>query len=279
LHIVKKYNYIKNIVGNVDAENMLNKWIYNLKNNVKRIEKLKEYHSIYASYSFSDKTLKYYMTNDYNKINSSELNEEKKKVIIKEFKIMMYKEFERIVNLYVDRREISNGFYIDDVIYGRNPKYNGFYSDIMDIFAEEEVCNVCNVNDSIKVYVDEENKYYINSNHISKRNSEVLGYVTILKIALDRKMLYYSINNPKKYSKKMIDKFNTRFDYVYSKIEDYMLKERDLFTTIERYLNHIRNKVNEGNNLIYHKDLNKILTMMSSDNNMPNIEKYLLKEV
>lgn len=69
---------------------------------------------------------------------------------------MMYKEFERIINLYsLNGKIVSNGFYIEDR-YGRYPDYEGKFSNIIDMFSDVEVCNITNLNDKIKTYVDEE---------------------------------------------------------------------------------------------------------------------------
>ena len=140
-----KTNYIEPIVGYESALNMLDKYIYNLENNIKAFKKLDKYHSIYAKYDFKAKSLKYYMTNDYKKIKNTSLNSEQKKAfIIKEFKIMMYKEFETITNIYTfNGKIVSNSFYIED-INCRYPDYDGDFSNIIDIFSDVEVCNILN---------------------------------------------------------------------------------------------------------------------------------------
>ena len=69
-----KTNYIEPIVGYESALNMLDKYIYNLENNIKAFKKLDKYHSIYAKYDFKAKSLKYYMTNDYKKFKNTSLN-------------------------------------------------------------------------------------------------------------------------------------------------------------------------------------------------------------
>ena len=96
-----KINYIEKIVGHENSLNMLDKYIYNLCQNIREFKKIDNYHSIYAKYDFKSKCLKYYMTNDYKKFKSTTIStEDKKAFIIKEFKIMMYKEFETIINIY-----------------------------------------------------------------------------------------------------------------------------------------------------------------------------------
>ena len=92
-----KINYIEKVVGYDNSLNMLDKYIYNLCQNIRTFKKIDKYHSIYAKYDFKSKCLKYYMTNDYKKIKSTSLSTaDRKTLIIKEFKIMMYKEFEKI---------------------------------------------------------------------------------------------------------------------------------------------------------------------------------------
>ena len=63
-----KINYIENIVGHDNSLNMLDKYIYNIEQNIKAFKKIEKYHSIYANYDFKTKSLKYYLTNDYKKI-------------------------------------------------------------------------------------------------------------------------------------------------------------------------------------------------------------------
>ncbi len=119
-----KTSYIEPIVGYENALNMLDKFIYNLENNIKAFKKLDKYHSIYAKYDFKEKDLNYYMINDYRNFKNISLNTEQKKAfIIKEFMIMMYKEFETITNIYtVNGKIVSNSFYIEDR-NGRYPDY------------------------------------------------------------------------------------------------------------------------------------------------------------
>jgi len=134
-----KTNYIEKVVGTEGALNMLDKYISNLSHNLKSFFKLNTYHSIYAEYEYKTKQLKYYITNEYNKIDKIKLDkQEKKQLIIQEFKIMMYKEIEKIINIYsLNGKIISNGFYMTD-LYGRYPEYDGDFSDIIDIFSDVE---------------------------------------------------------------------------------------------------------------------------------------------
>ena len=56
-----KTNYIEPIVGYESALNMLDKYIYNLENNIKAFKKLDKYHSIYAKYDFKAKSLQIFI--------------------------------------------------------------------------------------------------------------------------------------------------------------------------------------------------------------------------
>lgn len=273
-----KANCIEKVVAHDNSINMVDKYIYNLNQNVRSFRKLDSYHSIYAKYDFDSKCLMYYMTNDYDEIKSSDLSAEKKKnFIIEEFKIMMYKEFETIINIYCSKGEIiSNGFYIDDN-YGRRPNYEGYFSNITDIFSDVEACNVLGINNKIKIYVDPDKKYFVYSKHMSQRNSEVINYVALWRMFLGDMQYYFAVNNPKKYSEKMINDFNSEYEYVLSSNRyEFLLKNRDVFSLIENYLLHIRNRVDIENNIRYHQDLSVIFKMMSHKKSITNITDYLL---
>ena len=64
---------------------MMEKYIYNLTNNIVTIKKLEKYHSIYAKYDYKTKTLKYYMTNEYYKVKNLNLSDENKKRIFSQY--------------------------------------------------------------------------------------------------------------------------------------------------------------------------------------------------
>ena len=273
-----KTNYIESIVGYENALNMLDKYIYNLENNIKVFKRLDKYHSIYAKYDFKEKCLKYYMTNDYKKFKNTSLNsEQKKKFIIKEFKIMMYKELEKITNIYVSNRKIiSNSFYIEDR-NGRYPDYDGDFSDIIDIFADVEVCNILKIKDRIKTYIDENKNYFVYSTHISQRNSEVINYVFLWRKFFNNKLYYFAANNPKKYSEKFINDFNIEYEYILVNGKyNFLLKNKDVFSLIENYLLHIRNRIEIENNIQYHQDLSVIFEMMNHKKNLNKLSEYLL---
>ena len=273
-----KTNYIEHIVGYKSALNMLDKYIYNLENNIKDFKKLDKYHSIYAKYDLKAKSLKYYMTNDYKKIKSTSLNFERKKAfIIKEFKIMMYKEFEIITNIYtLNGKIISNSFYIEDR-NGRYPDYDGDFSNVIDIFSEAEVCNILEINDRIKTYIDENKNYFVYSTHISQRNSEVINYVLLWRKFLNNKLYYFKVNNPKKYSEKFINDFNKEYEYILaSRKYNFILKNKDVFSLIENYLLHIRNRIDIENNIQYHQDLSVLFKMMNHKKHLSKLSEYLL---
>lgn len=273
-----KINYIEKIVGYENSLNMLDKYIYNLSQNIITFKKLNKYHSIYAKYDFKSKCLKYYMTNDYNKLKSTTISTENKKAfIIKEFKIMMYKEFEKIINIYsLNGKIISNGFYIEDK-YSKYPDYEGDFSNIIDIFSDVEVCNITNLNDRIKTYIDEEKNYFVYAKHVSQRNSEVMGYVALWRNFIENKLYYFAINNPKKYSEKMISEFNAEYGYIVTNGKyKFLLKNNDVFSLIENYLLHIRNRINIENNIRYHQDLSVIFKMMNNKKQISKFSEYVL---
>lgn len=272
-----KINYIEKIVGTESTFNMLDKYIYNLSNNLKSFVKINKYHSIYAKYDYKTKQLKYYMTNEYKKLDKIKLDkQEKKQLLIQEFKTMMYKELEKIINIYsLNGKIVSNGFYIEDS-HGRYPEYNGNFSDIIDIFSDIEVCNICGVNEKIKTYIDKEKNFFVYSEHFSQRNSEVIGYVNLWRKFIDNKLLYFSINNPKKYTEKMINDFNQKYQYVLDSDYEFLLKSKDVFSLIENYLLHIRNRIDVENNIQYHQDISVIFELMNKKSRIAKYTDYLL---
>jgi hypothetical protein len=272
-----KTNYLEKIVGTENSLNMLAKYIYNLEHNLKTFKKINKYHSIYAKYDFKSKSLNYYMTNDYKKFKNTFISKEKKKsFIIKEFKIMMYKELEIIINIYSSNDKIiSNGFYLDDK-NGKYPDYEGDFSNIIDIFSDYEVCNITNLNDKIKTYVDNEKKYFVYSRHISQRNSEVINYVELWKKFIDTKLFYFAMNNPKRYTEKMITDFNNEYEYVLKADYTFLLHNKNVFDLIENYLLHIRNRINIENNIQYHQDLSVIFKIMNNKKHISKFTDYVL---
>ncbi len=274
-----KVNYIEKIIGTQNSIQMMEKYIYNLTNNIVTIKKLEKYHSIYAKYDYKTKTLKYYMTNEYYKVKNLNLSDENKKIlIIKEFKLMMYKELERVINISsVNEKIVSNGFYIEDK-NGRYPDYGGDFSDIFDIFCDDEVCNILNENNYIKVFLDKEREHYVYAKHISNRNSEVLNYVALWRKFFDEKLYYFAISNPQMYSEKLINNFNTEYSYIFDYQHKFLLNNKDVFSLIENYLLHIRNKINVENNIQYHKEMSLIFEILNYRKNY-NIEKNVIQKV
>lgn len=273
-----KINFLEKIVGNENAINMLDKYIYNLEHNLNKFIKLEKYHSIYVKYDFKSKTLKYFITDDYKKINLSSMhNKDKKNFIIKEFKIMMYKELEHIINIYSSNDIIiSNGFYIKDKA-GRYTEYEGDFSNIIDIFSDFEVCKILNIDDKVKTYIDLEKEYFVYSRHISQRNSEVLCYIELLRFFIDEKFFYFAMNNPQKYTEKMIKNFDAKYEFVLNKKNDFLLRNESVFALIENYLLHIRNRINrEDYNIKYHQDLSTIFKLMNEKNHINNLSYYIL---
>ena len=153
-YLYDKTSHLERIVGKENSIAMLEKYIYNLQENVIAFKKIEKYHSIYVQYNYDEKKVYYHVSNNYNKL--TELDEKySKEQIIKEFKIMIYKQLEKVVNIHRKGGKIfSNGYYIEDED-GRYPDYGGHYSNIIDIFAEYEVCDILGVNDNIIVYLDE----------------------------------------------------------------------------------------------------------------------------
>lgn len=272
-----KVNYMSKIVGNTNALDMLNKYIYNLEHNLIKFVKLEKYHSIYAQYDYKSKSLKYFIASKYKKIENLKINkEEKRQLLIQEFKIMMYKELEKIINIYsLNSKIISNSFYIEDK-KGRYPDYDGDFSDIIDIFSDLEVCEINNVDEKIKTYVDEEKKYFVYANHFSQRNSEVISYVKIWKMSMDKKLLYFAINNPKKYSERMIEEFNKKYEDIFKANYKFLLMNKDVFSLIENYILHIRNKIDKEYNVRYHQDLSVIFELMQRKKSVSKYSSYLL---
>ncbi len=276
--LFEKVNYIEKNVGYENSLNMLDKYIYNLCQNIKTFKRLDKYHSIYVKYDYESKCLIYYMTNDYNKLRNITLSpDQKKAIIIKEFKIMMYKEFEMVINIYsLNDKIVSNGFYIEDR-NGRYPDYYGDFSNIVDIFSEAEVCNMIGINDRIKVYIYGTKDYFVCSKHISRINSEVINYVDLWRKFMDNSLYYFAVNNPKKYSEKMIIDFNIEYEYVLSNGKyKFLLKNKDIFSLIENYLLHIRNRIDIENNIQYHQDLSVIFKMMNYTKRINDFSKYVL---
>ena len=85
------------------------------------------------------------------------------------------------------------------------------------------------------------------------------------------------MNNPQKYSEKFISEFNREYEYILSNEKyNFILKNKDVFSLIENYLLHIRNKIEVENNIQYHQDLSAIFKMMNQKKHLSVLAKYLL---
>lgn len=174
-----KIDYLKDVVSEEILRVLVDKWINNFLNNVDGFKKINNYDYIYVKYNFKDKKIYYNVSNKYLKINDLKLSKsDRNDLVINEFKIMFYKEIENIINITVfNSKVLSNGFYIN--LGNRYPGCGGDFSDIIDVFSENEVCKILKLDSKFKKYIS--NDYYIYEPHISKRNSEVIEYVDFLK--------------------------------------------------------------------------------------------------
>lgn len=276
-YLFDKTSHLENIVGKENGIAMLEKYIYNLQENVIAFRKIEKYHSIYVHYNYDEKTVYYHMSNNYNKL--TELDEKfSKERIIKEFKIMIYKELDKIVNIHRKGGKIfSNGYYIEDE-EGRYPEYGGHYSNIMDIFADYEVCNILEIDDNVIIYIDESKENFVYSRHISDKNSEVMCYIEFIRKIISDKLFYFAMNNPKKYSSVIIEKFNEKYDYILKNKYNFILKKEDIFSTIETYLIYIVENPYDEKKLRYHKDLKYIFNEIGKKEGIRNIDRLLLNE-
>lgn len=277
-YLYDKTSHLENIVGKENSIAMLDKYIYNLQENVIAFKKIEKYHSLYVHYNYDEKKVYYHMSNNYNKL--IELDEKiSKERIIKEFKIMIYKELEKIVNIHRKGGKIfSNGYYIEDE-EGRYPEYGGHYSNIIDIFADYEVCNILGINDNVIIYIDETKENFVYARHISVKNSQVMCYIEFIRKIISEKLFYFAMNNPKKYSKKMIDEFNEKYNYILDKKYELKLKRNDIFSTIETYLIYIVENPYDEKNLRYHKDLKYLFNEIGKKEGIKNIDRLLLNEI
>ena len=104
-----------------------------------------------------------------------------------------------------------------------------------------------------------------------------MGYVALWRNFLDNKLYCFAINNPKKYSEKMIKDFNTEYDYILSNEKyEFLLKNKDVFSLMENYILHIRNRIDIDNNIRYHQDLSVIFKMMNHKKHISKFSEYIL---
>ena len=164
---------------------------------------------------------------------------------------MIYKELEKISNLYLKRNEIfSNGFYLENIAKTRV---------LVDIFSDLEAALYINL--SPKYQLNLGHGYYILTRHQSD-NSEVLGYAEIVKKLIGEKLYYYAVNNPKLYSQKLRETFTNEYG-------DMGL--------IESYLIAIKQESDIARKIQYHKQISKILYGYSQKAKLQDIEIYLIK--
>jgi hypothetical protein len=72
-----------------------------------------------------------------------------------------------------------------------------------------------------------------------------MSYVDLWRNFIDNKLYYFAINNPKRYSEEMLNDFNAEYDYILSNGKyEFLLKNKNVFSLIENYLLHIRNRIN-----------------------------------
>lgn len=72
--------------------------------------------------------------------------------------------------------------------------------------------------------------------------------------------------------------FNERYGYVLDN-NKFLLKNQDIFSLIENYILHIRNKINSDKNLQYHIELSNIYDEINKKANIKDINNYILNKV
>lgn len=224
--------------------NMIDKNIYNLSVNLIEVIQIKHKEEIYIEYNERAKTLSYCIASKYKGI-------QEKEFVVSELKAMIYKELEKISNLYCKRNEIfSNGFYLENIAKTRA---------LVDIFSDLEATLYINLKPKYQLNLG--NGYYILTRHQSD-NSEVLGYAEIVKKLIGEKLYYYAVNNPKLYSQKLRETFTNEYG-------DMGL--------IESYLIAIKQEPDIARKIQYHKQISKILYGYGQKANLQDIEIYLIK--
>lgn len=224
--------------------NMIDKNIYNLSVNLIEVIQIKHKEEIYIEYNERAKTLSYCIASKYKGI-------QEKEFVVSELKAMIYKELEKISNLYLKRNEIfSNGFYLENIAKTRA---------LVDIFSDLEAALYINLKPKYQLNLG--NGYYILTRHQSD-NSEVLGYAEIVKKLIGEKLYYYAVNNPKLYSQKIRETFTNEYG-------DMGL--------IESYLIAIKQESDIARKIQYHKQISKILYGYGQKAKLQDIEIYLIK--
>ena len=243
-YLYDKSKYQSQYIEEKALLNMIDKNIYNLSVNLIEVIQIKHKEEIYIEYNEIAKTLSYCIASKYKGI-------QEKEFVLSELKAMIYKELEKISNLYLKRNEIfSNGFYLENVAKTRA---------LVDIFSDLEATLYINLKPKYQLNLG--NGYYILTRHQSD-NSEVLGYAEIVKKLIGEKLYYYAVNNPKLYSQKLRKTFTNEYG-------DMGL--------IESYLIAIKQEPDIARKIQYHKQISKILYGYGQKANLQDIEIYLIK--
>ena len=242
-YLYDKSKYQSQYIEEKALLNMIDKNIYNLSVNLIEVIQIKHKAEIYIEYNERAKTLSYCIASKYKGI-------QEKEFVLSELKAMIYKELEKISNLYLKRNEIfSNGFYLENVAKTRA---------LVDIFSDLEATLYINLKPKYQLNLG--NGYYILTRHQSD-NSEVLGYAEIVKKLIGEKLYYYAVNNPKLYSQKLRKTFTNEYG-------DMGL--------IESYLIAIKQEPDIARKIQYHKQISKILYGYGQKANLQDIEIYLI---
>ena len=243
-YLYDKSKYQSQYIEEKALLNMIDKNIYNLSVNLIEVIQIKHKEEIYIEYNERAKTLSYCIASKYKGI-------QEKEFVLSELKAMIYKELEKISNLYLKRNEIfSNGFYLENIAKTRA---------LVDIFSDLEAALYINLKPKYQLNLG--NGYYILTRHQSD-NSEVLGYAEIVKKLIGEKLYYYAVNNPKLYSQKLRETFTNEYG-------DMGL--------IESYLIAIKQESDIARKIQYHKQISKILYGYSQKAKLQDIEIYLIK--
>ena len=243
-YLYDKSKYQSQYIEEKALLNMIDKNIYNLSVNLIEVIQIKHKEEIYIEYNERAKTLSYCIASKYKGI-------QEKEFVLSELKAMIYKELEKISNLYLKRNEIfSNGFYLENISKTRV---------LVDIFSDLEAALYINLKPKYQLNLG--NGYYILTRHQSD-NSEVLGYAEIVKKLIGKKLYYYAVNNPKLYSQKLRETFTNEYG-------DMGL--------IESYLIAIKQESDIARKIQYHKQISKILYGYGQKAKLQDIEIYLIK--
>ena len=243
-YLYDKSKYQSQYIEEKALLNMIDKNIYNLSVNLIEVIQIKHKEEIYIEYNKRAKTLSYCIASKYKGI-------QEKEFVVSELKAMIYKELEKISNLYLKRNEIfSNGFYLENIAKTRA---------LVGIFSDLEAALYINLKPKYQLNLG--NGYYILTRHQSD-NSEVLGYAEIVKKLIGEKLYYYAVNNPKLYSQKLRETFTNEYG-------DMGL--------IESYLIAIKQESDIARKIQYHKQISKILYGYGQKANLQDIEIYLIK--